>query len=100
VRWEANDWGGGFVVNVTVTNRGPALTGWTLSWTFTGNQRVTNFWQTRLTQTGTTVNAANETYNANLGTNGSVTFGFQGTYSGSNPRPTDFRLGQTPCTAS
>jgi glucose/arabinose dehydrogenase len=100
VRWEVNDWGGGFVVNATVTNRGPALNGWTLAWTFTGNQRVTNFWQTRLTQAGTAVSATNETYNASLATNGSVTFGFQGTYSGSNPRPTDFRLGSTPCTVS
>jgi glucose/arabinose dehydrogenase len=100
VRWEVNDWGGGFVVNVTVTNRGPALNGWTLAWTFAGNQRVTNFWQTRLTQTGTAVSAANETYNANLGSNGTVTFGFQGTYTGSNPRPTDVRLGSTPCTVA
>jgi glucose/arabinose dehydrogenase len=97
VRWEVNDWGSGFVVNVTVTNRGPALNGWTLAWTFGGTQRVTNFWQTRLTQTGTAVSAANETYNANLGTNGTVAFGFQGTYSGSNPRPTDIRLGSTSC---
>jgi hypothetical protein len=100
VRWEVNDWGGGFVVNVTVTNRGPALNGWTLSWTFGGNQRVTNFWQTRLTQTGTAVSAANETYNAALGTNSTVAFGFQGTYPGGNARPADIRLGQTPCSVS
>jgi glucose/arabinose dehydrogenase len=100
VRWEVNDWGGGFVVNATVTNRGPALNGWALAWTFAGNQRVTNFWQTRLTQTGTAVSAANETYNASLATGGTVTFGFQATYTGSNPRPTDLRLGSTPCTVS
>jgi len=100
VRWEVNDWGGGFVVNVTVTNRGAALTGWTLAWTFPGNQRITNFWQTRLTQTGAAVSAANEVYNAGLPTNGNVAFGFQGTYTGTNARPTDVRLGSVPCTVS
>jgi glucose/arabinose dehydrogenase len=100
VRWEANDWGTGFVVNVTVTNRGPALNGWTLSWTFGGNQRVAGAWQTRVTQSGTAVTATNETYNATLPTNGTVAFGFQGTYTGSNPRPTDIRLGPTPCTVT
>jgi glucose/arabinose dehydrogenase len=100
VRWEVNDWGTGFVVNVTVTNRGPALNGWALSWTFGGNQRVTNAWQSRVTQTGTAVTAANETYNATLATNGTVAFGFQGTYTGGNARPTDIRLGPTPCTVT
>jgi len=100
VRWEVNDWGGGFVVNVTVTNRGAALTGWTVAWTFPGNQRITNFWQTRLTQTGAAVSAANEVYNAGLPTNGNVAFGFQGTYTGTNARPTDVRLGSVPCTVS
>jgi glucose/arabinose dehydrogenase len=100
VRWEVNDWGTGFVVNVTVTNGGPALTGWALTWTFSGNQRITGAWQTRITQTGTAVNAANETYNANLAANGTVAFGFQGTYTGGNARPTDIRLGPTPCTVT
>ncbi|GAA0909875.1 hypothetical protein GCM10009557_84430 [Virgisporangium ochraceum] len=98
VRWEVNDWGTGFVVTATVTNRGPAMSGWTLTWTFGGNQRVTGAWQVRITQTGSTVTATNETYNGTLPTNGTVSFGFQGTYSGSNPRPGDIRLGPTPCT--
>ena len=97
MRWEVNDWGSGFVVNVTVTNRGPALNGWTLSWTFGGTQRVTNAWQARITQSGAAVTAVNETYNANLATNGTVSFGFNGTWTTSNPVPTAFTLNGTAC---
>jgi glucose/arabinose dehydrogenase len=99
VRWDVNQWSTGFVVNATITNGGPALNGWTLNWTFPGNQRITNFWQSIITQAAgsAAVSARNESYNASLPTGGSVTFGFQATYSGTNARPADIRLGSTPC---
>ena len=100
VQYELNQWDTGFTANVTVTNRGPALNGWALNWTFPGNQQVTNAWNTELTQSGQAVTARNAAWNASLPTNGTVTFGFQATYSGSNGRPTDFRLGSAACTAS
>jgi hypothetical protein len=98
VGWQVNQWDTGFTANLTVTNRGPALSGWSLTWTFTGNQQITNFWNAVLTRTGAGVTARNLDWNANLSTNGSATFGFQATYSGTNTRPTDFRLNGTPCT--
>ena len=101
VRYQVrDDWGAGATVDVTITDTGPAIDHWVLAWTFPGNQRITNFWQTRLTQTGAAVSAANEVYNAGLPTNGNVAFGFQGTYTGTNARPTDVRLGSVPCTVS
>jgi glucose/arabinose dehydrogenase len=100
VRYELNQWNNGFTANVTVTNRGASLNGWTLNWTFPGNQQVSNSWNTQLTQSGQAVAASNVIWNASLPTNGSVTFGFQATYSGTNTRPSDFRLGGTPCTVS
>jgi glucose/arabinose dehydrogenase len=99
VGYELNQWSNGFTANVTVTNRGAALNGWTLNWTFPGNQQVANSWNTQLTQSGQAVTARNVGWNASLPSNGSVTFGFQATYSGSNGRPTDFRLGSAACTA-
>ncbi|WP_344043400.1 cellulose binding domain-containing protein, partial [Saccharothrix xinjiangensis] len=36
-----NQWQGGFGANVTVTNLGDALSGWTLEWSFTAGQQVT-----------------------------------------------------------
>jgi glucose/arabinose dehydrogenase len=102
VRWVVDQWGTGFVARVTITNGGPSLNGWTLNWTFPGNQRVTGFWESIITQAAgsAAVSARNESYNGNLPTGGSVSFGFQATYSGANTRPSDFRLGTTPCTVS
>jgi glucose/arabinose dehydrogenase len=99
-RYEVNQWNNGFTANVTVTNRGAALNGWTVSWTFPGNQQITNSWNTTPTQSGAAVTARNASWNPSLPTNGTVNFGFQATYSGTNGRPNDFRLGTTPCTAT
>jgi len=45
VDYRANDWGSGFTVDVTITNRGTdAIDGWVLTYGYTGNQRLTNGW--------------------------------------------------------
>jgi glucose/arabinose dehydrogenase len=84
----------------TVTNGGPAIGAWTVSWAFPGNQQVTNFWNTQLTQTAQSVNAGNASWNGSVASNGIITFGFQASYSGSNTRPAEFRLNGTPCSLS
>jgi hypothetical protein len=98
VQWELNQWSNGFVATVTVTNRGPALNGWTLTWTFPGNQQITNFWNSQVSQAGTAVTARNAAWNAAVPSNGSASFGFQATYSGTNTRPNTFQLNGQPCT--
>jgi hypothetical protein len=40
-----------------------------------------------VTQSGTAVTAKNLSYNGTIPPGGSTTFGFQGTYTGSNPVP-------------
>ncbi|WP_341717283.1 PQQ-dependent sugar dehydrogenase [Micromonospora sp. FIMYZ51] len=97
VNWTVNQWNNGFTAEVRVTNRGAALTSWTLTWSFTGNQQVTGAWNAQVTQSGQNVTARNVAWNGNLPTNGTASFGFQATYSGTNNRPTDFRLNNTPC---
>jgi hypothetical protein len=88
VTYTKNDWGGGFTADVKVTNTGTAaLNGWTAAWTFSGNQRITSSWNATVTQSGTAVTARSMSYNASIPPGGSTTFGFQGTYSGSNPIP-------------
>jgi glucose/arabinose dehydrogenase len=99
VRYDVNEWNGGFTANVTVTNRGPAVTGWTLGWAFAGDQRIANAWNARVTQSGQSVTAADAGWNAALATGGSATFGFQATFSGSNGRPAQFRLNGATCSA-
>ncbi|WP_406227507.1 cellulose 1,4-beta-cellobiosidase [Streptomyces anthocyanicus] len=92
-----NDWGSGFTAAVTVTNNGAATSSWSLGWTYAGSQKVTNSWNAKVTQSGAAVTAANESYNGALSTGGSASFGFQGTYSGSNAIPATFTLNGVTC---
>ncbi|MFJ3036528.1 cellulose 1,4-beta-cellobiosidase [Streptomyces tendae] len=92
-----NDWGSGFTAAVTVTNNGAATSNWSLGWTYAGSQKVTNSWNAKVTQSGSAVTAANESYNGTLSTGGSASFGFQGTYSGSNAIPATFTLNGVTC---
>ncbi|WP_431910471.1 glycoside hydrolase family 48 protein [Micromonospora carbonacea] len=98
VVYATNDWGSGFTANVTIKNLGDALSSWSLKWTFpNSSQRVTQGWSAKWSQSGSEVTATNESYNGNIGTGGSTTIGFNGSYSGSNPKPTSFTLNGTPC---
>ncbi|GAB4102701.1 non-reducing end alpha-L-arabinofuranosidase family hydrolase [Micromonospora taraxaci] len=94
----ASQWQGGFTANVSVTNLGDPLTSWTLTWSYGAGQTVTQAWSTSLTQSGSAVTARNVSYNGAVATNGSVSFGFNGSWTGSNPAPTSFALNGVTCT--
>ena len=98
VDYTVNDWGG-FTANLRINNLGDPLTGWTLSFTFPGNQRVTNGWSATWTQApgSPNVTATNLSWNANVGTGQSVEIGFNGSYTGANPRPTSFAINGVTC---
>jgi len=99
VGFSSNGWGTGFTAEVTVTNTGTTpVNGWTLRWTWPGNQRVTNAWNATVTQDGTSVSARNVGWNATIPAGRGTTFGLQGTYSGTNAPPTGFTLNGAPCT--
>jgi len=95
-----HDWGTGFVADVTVTNRtGAALSGWSLAWTFPGNQQIENSWNVVHTQTGAAVTARNASWNGSVAPGGAVNFGFIGRYSGTNVLPAAYTLNGLPCAA-
>ncbi len=99
VNYAVNDWGSGFVATVSITNGGTsAVNGWTLRWSFTGAQQVTNAWNGVVTQAGQAVTATNASWNAALAPGAAATFGFQATYTATNPTPTTFTLNGAPCT--
>ncbi|HYN97633.1 MAG TPA: cellulose binding domain-containing protein, partial [Pilimelia sp.] len=102
VTYTTSDWGTGFTANVTVRNTGPAaINGWTLGFTFPGaTQRVGQGWSATWSQTGAAVTATNASYNGALPAGASTGIGFNGTYSGSNPRPTGFTLNGAACTVA
>jgi cellulose 1,4-beta-cellobiosidase len=92
-----NQWDSGFTTAVTVTNNGSAKSSWALKWSYAGNQKITNGWNANLSQSGTAVTAANESYNGTLATGGSISFGFNASYSGTNAMPTTFTLDGVTC---
>ncbi|MEW2565216.1 glycoside hydrolase family 6 protein [Streptomyces griseorubiginosus] len=92
-----NQWDTGFTTAVTITNNSAAKSSWSLKWSYAGNQKVSNFWNSKISQSGTAVTANNESYNGSLATGASVSFGFQGTYSGTNAVPATFTLDGVTC---
>ncbi|WP_345541337.1 cellulose binding domain-containing protein, partial [Phytohabitans rumicis] len=93
-----SQWPSGFTGNVNITNLGDPINGWTLTWSYTAGQTVTQAWNATVTQSGAAVTARNMSYNATIATNGSTAFGFNGSWTGSNPVPTSFALNGTTCT--
>ena len=92
-----NQWDTGFTAAVTITNNGAAKSSWAAKWSYAGNQKITSGWNAKISQSGTAVTAANETYNGSLGTGSSVSFGFNASYSGTNALPTTFTLDGVTC---
>jgi glucuronoarabinoxylan endo-1,4-beta-xylanase len=94
----SSQWQGGFGADVTVTNLGDAVTSWTLTWSYPAGQTVAQAWNATLTQSGTAVTARNVGYNGAIATNGTASFGFNGSWTSSNPAPTGFALNGVTCT--
>ncbi|MCM0674053.1 glycoside hydrolase family 6 protein [Micromonospora phytophila] len=98
VSYTTSDWPGGFTATVNIKNVGDALNGWTLGFTFPdGSQRVQQGWSARWAQSGQNVTAQNESWNASLASGATTSIGFNGAWSGSNPKPTSFTLNGVTC---
>jgi endoglucanase len=95
-----SQWPGGFTANVGVTNLGDPVNGWSLVWTFPSGQRVTQAWNATVTASGNQHTAVNASYNAAIATNATVSFGFNGSWSGTNTAPTSFALNGVACTGN
>ncbi len=99
----ANSWvgGDGFGANIEIRNTGPAITnGWTLIFSFPGNQRIQNGWPVSFSQPAGSAQvtvASNAAWNQSISSGGSITVGFNGTFSGANDPPTSFMLNGVAC---
>ncbi|MFJ4833076.1 cellulose binding domain-containing protein [Streptomyces sp. NPDC088747] len=90
-------WDTGFQGAVTITNNTAAVSSWNLTFDYAQGQKVTQGWNAKWSQSGTTVTAANESWNGALGSGASVSAGFLASRAGSNAVPTSFRLNGTAC---
>ena len=98
VTYTTNDWPGGFTASVTLKNLGDPLTSWTLGFAFpNASQQVQQGWSATWSQSGQNVTAQNLAWNGSLATGASTSVGFNGVWSGSNPKPTSFTVNGTSC---
>jgi len=94
-----NQWGNGFIGEVVITDRAATvINGWTVAFTFPGNQQITNLWNGIVMQSGGSVTVRNQSYNGTIPPNGSTSFGFQASFSGTNDNPSGLTLNGQPCT--
>ena len=83
-----SDWGSGFTVSLTVTDNGTAaITGWTVTWAYAGNQALSSGWSGAWSQSGQAVTVANASWNGSLPAGQSAQAGANFTYSGTNAAP-------------
>lgn len=92
---KVSDWGSGFEGKWTVKNTGTtALSSWTVEWDFPTGTAVTSAWDADVTNSGTHWTAKNKSWNGSLAPGASVSFGFNGTGSGS---PSGCKLNGASC---
>ncbi|NEE04699.1 lytic polysaccharide monooxygenase [Phytoactinopolyspora halotolerans] len=106
VTYDASNWGAGssgFTANVTLTNTSSsAIDGWSLAWDYPSGYTVDEpGWSATVSQSGSTVTAANAAWNGNIAAGASVSFGFNADsgVAGENQTPSSFTLNGTECTA-
>ncbi|MBO0918990.1 glycoside hydrolase family 18 chitinase [Streptomyces laculatispora] len=79
-----SDWGSGFEGQWTVKNTGTtALSSWTIEWDFPSGTGVGSAWDATVTSSGNHWTAKNLSWNGSVAPGASVSFGFNGTGSGS-----------------
>ncbi|HEX8346524.1 MAG TPA: cellulose binding domain-containing protein [Actinoplanes sp.] len=82
------EWKRGFVAEMTITNTGQTpVDGWTLTFTFEGDQRITSTWNSTFTQDGASVTMKNGRRNARIAPGASTTVGIIGTFRYNNAPP-------------
>ncbi|MFE9439756.1 endo-1,4-beta-xylanase [Streptomyces sp. NPDC006602] len=82
-----SQWNSGFTGQVRIACSGAALSSWKAGWTYGAGQQITQAWNATCAQTGTAVSCSNASYNGTVPDGGSVTLGFNASWSGSNPVP-------------
>lgn len=98
VDYKTNDWGSGFTADLTLTNRGTdPISGWTLTYSYAGNQKLTNGWNGSWSQSGQQITVNNASYNGTIAAGAAVGTGAQFTYSGTNAAPAGFAVNGTTC---
>jgi cellulase/cellobiase CelA1 len=92
----SSSWIGGFSANVDITNNGPAISGWTLRWTFLTPTSLGAVWNAGLTEDGGRAVATNMSFNTTIGTGQVTSFGWTAS-AASTAVPTDLTINGERC---
>jgi endo-1,4-beta-xylanase len=93
-----SEWPGGFTAQVAIANTGTTtISGWSLTFAFPGDQKVTSNFNGGVSQTGENVTLTNASYNATIAPGASLTDGFQGTWTSNDTNPASFFINGTAC---
>ncbi len=93
-----SQWSGGLNVNIVLTNTSSVpINGWTLAFTFPGDQRITAIWNGSASQTGKQVTIVNLGYDGSIPPGGTVSIGFNGTWVSNETSPRFFTLNGVNC---
>ncbi len=91
-----SDWKTGFTGEIELINKGATpISGWTLEFDLGG--QIVNLWNARVTASGTHYTVRDLGWNGGVRSGGSVVFGFQASYSGDRPGPTNCRFNGQAC---
>ena len=92
-------WNVGFGTAITIKNTGSTpIDGWKLTWTWAGNQQITQAWNSNYTESGPNAALTNADWNPTIAAGATLSgMGFNASYSGSNPAPAAFYVNGTRC---
>ena len=94
-----SEWAGGFTAQVVISNTsGTAISSWSLTFTWPGDQKITSNFNGGFSQTGQNATLTNASYNGAIAAGGSVSVGFQGTWTSNDTSPTSFAVNGAACT--
>ncbi|GAA3454603.1 cellulose binding domain-containing protein [Dactylosporangium matsuzakiense] len=93
-------WSSGFVADVTITNTGTTpITDWVITFSFGGDQHITQSWNGTWSQTGSAVTLTHASWNRTIPPGGSATVGLYGTRSATPAPPATIYVNATACAA-
>ena len=92
--------GNGYGANLEIRNNGPAINGWTMTFSFLNGERIQNGWPVTFSQPADSAQvtvASNAPWNASIPTGATLTIGFNGTFTTTNSAPATFVLNGVTC---
>lgn len=87
------DTGNGATIDIIIKNIKPyAISDWTLTWEYAGNQKIDTIWGADFKQNGSKITVTPAAWSKTIAPNETVSFGFSLGYSGNNEIPKKFNL--------